>query len=67
MGRIKTSFIKNIGRDLFERHPEMFFADFQKNKKIVESMLFVKSKKMKNIITGYMTSLKRHSLRESES
>lgn len=58
MGRIKTTFIKNIGNDLFSKHSEEFSRDFSKNKETVDKFLIVKSKKMRNIIAGYMTSLK---------
>jgi ribosomal protein S17E len=60
MGRIKTSFVKHIGKDLYEKHAEAFTADFSKNKSIVKQFIDVKSKKMLNIITGYVTSLKKH-------
>jgi len=59
MGRIKTTFIKNITNDLFSKHSEEFSTDFAKNKEIVDKFLIVKSKKMRNIIAGYATSLKK--------
>ena len=58
MGRIKTAFIKRVGKDVYEKHPEAFTTDFSKNKLAVKRFLDVKSKKMLNIITGYVTSLK---------
>jgi small subunit ribosomal protein S17e len=67
MGRIKTSFIKNIGKDLVERHPEKFTSDFSKNKGQIDELISVKSKKMRNIITGYVTTLKKQQLRSRES
>jgi len=62
MGRIKTSFIKNIGNDLFSKYSEEFSKDFSKNKEAVDKFLIVKSKKMRNILAGYMTSLKNQQL-----
>jgi small subunit ribosomal protein S17e len=59
MGRIKTSFVKNIGQDMFEKYSTKFSTDFEKNKKVVNSIAEVKSKKMRNIIAGYITSLKK--------
>ena len=59
MGRIKTSFIKSIGKDLFEKHRDKFSTDFSKNKEIVNQLIYMKSKKLRNIVTGYITSLKK--------
>jgi small subunit ribosomal protein S17e len=59
MGRIKTSFIKNIAKDLFEKHSDRFTEDFEKNKKVVDEFLNIKSKSMRNILAGYMATLKK--------
>ncbi|HKZ45107.1 MAG TPA: 30S ribosomal protein S17e [archaeon] len=64
MGRIKTSFIKHVGKELFEKHPEKFGIDFEKNKPAVDEFVDVKSKKMRNIIAGYLTTLKRQETRK---
>lgn len=58
MGRIKTVFIKRIGRELYEANPEGFTQDYAKNKKLVAEMAEISSKKMLNTIAGYITSLK---------
>ncbi len=62
MGRIKTTFIKRIGKDLLENHPDKFTTDFLKNKAIVDQFVEIKSKKLKNVLTGYVTSLKKQQL-----
>jgi small subunit ribosomal protein S17e len=59
MGRIKTSFIKHIAKDLFEKHADKFTTDFSKNKEIVKELIEIKSKKLRNVIAGYVTSLKK--------
>ncbi len=59
MGRIKTSFVKHIGKDLFEQHAEKFTADFSENKEITKQLAYIKSKKLRNVIVGYITSLKK--------
>lgn len=61
MGRIKTSFIKKIAKELLEKNPEKFSTDFETNKKIVEELIDIKSKKIRNIVAGYITSLKKES------
>ena len=64
MGRIKTTFVKTIAKDLFENHSDKFFDDFSKNKEAVNQLIEVKSKKLRNIITGYVTSLKKQQSRK---
>lgn len=59
MGRIKTSFIKNIGKELFEKNADKFTEDFAKNKETVKQLVDIKSKRIRNIAAGYITSLKR--------
>jgi len=59
VGRIKTSFIKNLARDLLEKEPEKFSTDYKKNKEIIKQLLDIKSKRMRNIVAGYITSLKK--------
>jgi small subunit ribosomal protein S17e len=59
MGRIKTSFIKHIAKDLYEKHPGKLSTDFEKNKEALKGMISFESKRMRNVVAGYMTSLKR--------
>jgi len=59
MGRIKTIFVKRIGRELFEAHPERFTSDYTHNKKAVIDMTIVKAGKMLNVVAGYITSLRK--------
>jgi len=59
MGRIKTSFVKNIAKELYEKHAEKFTTSFEENKEIVKQLIGLKSKKLRNVIAGYITSLKK--------
>ncbi len=59
MGRIKTTFIKQRTKELQKKHGEKFTKDFTENKKKVGMYADVQSKKIRNIIAGYMTRLKR--------
>jgi|YelNatPaOPRAMG01_1025707.scaffolds.fasta_scaffold08805_9 small subunit ribosomal protein S17e len=59
MGRIKTSFIKNIALELVEKHPDKFTKDFSQNKEAVKQLVEIKSKKLRNMIAGYITALKK--------
>ena len=57
MGRIKTTPIKRISQKLVREHKDKFKPDFTKNKKIVDELLDVPSKKLRNVIAGYVTRL----------
>jgi small subunit ribosomal protein S17e len=56
MGRIKTSFVKNIAKELIEKHPDKFSDYFEKNKVVMEEFVTVYSKKIRNDIAGYITN-----------
>ena len=58
MGRIKTTFVKNIGKDLMEKHPESFTGSFEDNKKALAPLISFTSRKMRNLVAGYITSVK---------
>jgi small subunit ribosomal protein S17e len=59
MGRIKTTMIKSIGEKLYREHKDEFTTDFEKNKEIVKKYVGIPSKKLRNIVAGYITRLKR--------
>jgi len=59
MGRIKTQRIKSAGNRIHERFGEKFTTDFEKNKIVVSEVAEIRSKKLRNILAGYMTRLKR--------
>lgn len=64
MGRIKTSYIKHIAHDLFEKHTDKFSTDFIQNKDMLKQLMFFESKKMRNIVAGYITRMKRQSSKQ---
>lgn len=55
MGRTKTIFVKTLGDQLIEEHGKDFTDDFEKNKKILSSIKKINSKKIRNILAGYIT------------
>jgi small subunit ribosomal protein S17e len=59
MGRIKTTFLKRKTKELHKMHGEQFTTDFTQNKTLANKYSKVGSKKLRNIIAGYMTRLKR--------
>jgi len=60
MGRIKTQLIKRTTKEIMRKHKDKVKTNFEENKKVVEQNSDVSSKKLRNIIAGYMTRLKRH-------
>lgn len=64
MGNIKTSFVKSVAHELFKEHADKFTADFSKNKEVVKQLVDVKSKRLENMIVGYLTNLKKREARQ---
>ncbi len=62
MGKVRTSSVKRIARKLLEMFPDKVSVDFNSNKELVRSNVYVKSKRMKNQIAGYLTRLARMKL-----
>ncbi|HLC95994.1 MAG TPA: 30S ribosomal protein S17e [Candidatus Nanoarchaeia archaeon] len=59
MGRIKTALTKRLTHELMEKYGGEFTSEFNKNKEVVNKLVSVSSKKLRNIIAGYATRLKR--------
>ncbi|MBI2110002.1 30S ribosomal protein S17e [Candidatus Woesearchaeota archaeon] len=57
MGRIKTTLIKRTARKLYTNYRERFKPEFDYNKKAIDGLIQLPSKKMRNTIAGYVTRL----------
>lgn len=57
MGRIKTKLIKRVSNELFKKHLALVKDNFTENKVVVGQITDLKSKKLRNIIAGYLTRL----------
>ena len=57
MGRIKTALIKRLTKQLIKEHGNEFKKDFNENKELIAKFMDVPSKKMRNLIAGYVTRL----------
>ncbi|MEK6936623.1 MAG: 30S ribosomal protein S17e [Nanoarchaeota archaeon] len=57
MGRIKTSMIKNLTKKIYLNNKPLFKEDFESNKLILNGLIKTESKKLRNIIAGYLTRL----------
>ena len=67
MGRIKTKFIKRVTHKLIDLHGDEFTDNFKKNKEIVNNLISTPSKRLRNIITGYVTKLVKKQQRTEEA
>lgn len=57
MGKVRPERVKKIARELVRRHPDKFTADFESNKKLLESLTKISSTRLRNRIAGYVTRL----------
>ena len=61
IGNIRQMHLKNMAHTLLEYHADEFIVgDFQHNKKKLNELTNVKSKKQRNRIAGYVTKLLSH-------
>ena len=49
--------IKRLGEDLLRQFPDKFCEDFDKNKEVLKDLLEIKSKKLRNVLAGYITKV----------
>ena len=57
MGRVKTAQIKRVTKALMEKYGDNFTKNFEENKAVVRNYADIPSKKLRNIIAGYITKL----------
>ena len=57
MGRVTNKPIKNAAKEIIEKHYERCTKDFQTNKRLVDEVAVISSKKVRNQIAGYITRL----------
>jgi len=55
MGRIRTMLTKRTGASIIKNNPEKFIANFEHNKKALSETALIHSKKLRNVIAGYIT------------
>lgn len=59
MGRIKTAFIKRKTKELLKKQGQFLTTDFAENKAQVNRYTTVSGKKLRNVIAGYISRLKK--------
>ena len=55
MGKVKTEQIKRVGKELMERFPDKFTANFDENKHLVDTLTEGTTTRVRNQIAGYIT------------
>ncbi len=57
VGKVRPELVKRTAEELVEMYPDRFGTDFEGNKKLVESLTTVSSKRLRNRIAGYISRL----------
>lgn len=57
MGRIRNRAIKRSGVDLIRLHNGKFSNNFEDNKKALMETAEIESKKIRNVLAGYITKM----------
>lgn len=55
MGRILHSKFRRIAEQIFLKYSEFFSKDYNKNRKILEIIMDIPSKRLRNMLAGYIT------------
>jgi len=57
LGAVRSEKVKKVARELIRRYPDKFTTNFEENKKFIEPLINVPSKRLRNTIVGYVTRL----------
>lgn len=63
---VKPYHIKEIGKLLLDRYPDVFTTEFSRNKKMIDELTNIESKKVRNRIAGYVSKKVKENNNESE-
>ncbi|NOZ80266.1 MAG: 30S ribosomal protein S17e [DPANN group archaeon] len=66
MGRIKTVPIKSKTFDIFEKHGDILSDKYEENKAKLPTLATIKSKKLRNVVSGYITRLHKRRSKEDQ-
>jgi small subunit ribosomal protein S17e len=57
MGKVRIDAVKRLARNLYNRYPNYFSAEFNENKEKLRNILLTPSKSSRNRVAGYLTHL----------
>ncbi|WP_048056286.1 30S ribosomal protein S17e [Methanocaldococcus fervens] len=55
MGRIRQTLIKRTAMELIKKYRDLFTTDFETNKRILDQVAQISTKRLRNRIAGYIT------------
>jgi small subunit ribosomal protein S17e len=55
LGKVKTEYIKRLGKELISRFPDKFSSNFDDNKHAVDALTEGATTKVRNQVAGYIT------------
>ncbi len=59
MGKVRPIAIKRASKELVELYADRFSTDFEENKKVIDELTEIGSKRVRNRTAGYVTRLMR--------
>ncbi|MGC8962037.1 MAG: 30S ribosomal protein S17e [Candidatus Bathyarchaeia archaeon] len=65
LGKVRIEIVKRMARELVSKFPDAFNTNYYDNKRKVMEFIDVESKRLRNRIAGYITSIKRIEKRRS--
>ncbi|MBR9689737.1 MAG: 30S ribosomal protein S17e [Candidatus Altiarchaeota archaeon] len=57
MGKVRPTLVKRTSRKVLASFPERFNSEFEHNKRAVSDLLIFPSKRLRNMVAGYVTTL----------
>ena len=66
MGKVRPSSIKILARTLVIQYDEKFTTNFEENKETLEKIANMKSKRFRNRVAGYITTIKKVNVKREE-
>jgi small subunit ribosomal protein S17e len=57
MGRVRTKTVKKASRRIIEKYYMMLTLDFHTNKRVIEEIAIIPTKRLRNQIAGFITHL----------
>lgn len=57
MGKVRTEMVKRISLELIDKYPYSFESEFEPNKQFLNEIGLDVSKKLRNRIAGYITTV----------
>ena len=66
MGKVRTEMIKRISLELLDKYPYSFDVKFEENKQFLKEIGLDVSKKLRNKIAGYITTVVKSDLHAAQ-